>query len=167
MERSIGLSARVTQTGTYVNSRPARAIGKDTNGANNTDVRVDAGDGSGDAADAGAEADSREAAAEAEAEAGGELCRVLKVTPGLVKANGKNQLVVARVTRSRTPVAGCGGAVHRDGLDKVVKTNRQGVARISVKPGKAGIMLVRITSVKACNSARIGVVGVFEPPVTG
>ena len=36
-----------------------------------------------------------------------------------------------------------------------------------LRPGKAGIMLVKITSVKACNTARIGVVGVFEPPVTG
>jgi hypothetical protein len=36
-----------------------------------------------------------------------------------------------------------------------------------VTPSKSGIMVVRITNVKACNSARIGVVGVFEPPVTG
>jgi hypothetical protein len=41
------------------------------------------------------------------------------------------------------------------------------VARLSLTPSKAGIMLVKITSAKACNSARIGVVGVFEPPVTG
>ena len=32
---------------------------------------------------------------------------------------------------------------------------------------KAGIMLVKITSAKACNTARIGVIGAFEPPVTG
>ena len=37
----------------------------------------------------------------------------------------------------------------------------------ALSPSKAGIMLVKITSAKACNSARIGVVGVFEPPVTG
>ena len=95
------------------------------------------------------------------------ICRVLKVTPGLVKANGKNQLVLAQVTRSRTPVAGVAVRFTGAGLDRVVKTNQQGVARIGVRPGKAGIMLVKITSVKACNSARIGVVGVFEPPVTG
>ena len=46
-------------------------------------------------------------------------------------------------------------------------TNKQGVARLGLTPSKAGIMLVKITSVKACNTARIGVVGVFEPPVTG
>ena len=53
------------------------------------------------------------------------------------------------------------------GLNKVVTTNKQGVARLGLTPSKAGIMLVKITSVKACNTARIGVVGVFEPPVTG
>ena len=75
--------------------------------------------------------------------------------------------MLAKVTRSRTPVAGVAVRFTGTGLDKVVKTNRQGVARLGVTPSKAGIMLVKITSVKACNSARIGVVGVFEPPVTG
>ena len=37
VERTIGLSARVTQTGTYVNSATGTGDGKDTNGANNTD----------------------------------------------------------------------------------------------------------------------------------
>ena len=35
VERVIGLSARVTQTGTYVNCATATGDGKDTNGANN------------------------------------------------------------------------------------------------------------------------------------
>ena len=37
VERTIELSARVTQTGTYVNSATGAGDGKDTNGANNTD----------------------------------------------------------------------------------------------------------------------------------
>ena len=32
---------------------------------------------------------------------------------------------------------------------------------------RAGIVRVNITNAKACNTARIGVVGVFQPPVTG
>src|SRR4029078_5552327 len=95
------------------------------------------------------------------------LCRVLKVTPGMVKANGSQTLVIAKVTKSKTPVSGVAVRSTGIGLNKVVKTDKQGVARIGVAPSKAGIMLVRITNVKACNSARIGVVGVFEPPVTG
>ena len=35
-----------------------------------------------------------------------EICRVLKVTPGMVKANGKRHLVLAKVTRSKTPCTG-------------------------------------------------------------
>ena len=38
---------------------------------------------------------------------------------------------------------------------------------VSVKPNKAGIIRVRITNKKACNTQRIGIVGVYEPPVTG
>ena len=87
--------------------------------------------------------------------------------PGMVKANGNRQIVIAKVTKSKTPMGGVAVRFTGIGLNKVVKTNKQGVARIGITPSKAGIMLVRITNVKACNSARIGVVGVFEPPVTG
>lgn len=96
-----------------------------------------------------------------------DICRVLKVTPGLVKANGRQQLVLAKVTRSKTPVKGVAVRFSGGGLAKVVTTNAQGVAKLGITPSKAGIVLVRITSTKACNTARIGVVGVFEPPVTG
>jgi uncharacterized repeat protein (TIGR01451 family) len=129
VERTIQLSARVAQTGTYVNWATATGDGKDTNGVN--------------------------------------ICRVLKVTPGMVKANGNRQLVVAKVTQSRNPVRGVAVRFSGKGLRTVVRTNAQGVARVSIAPRKAGIMLVKITSAKACNTARIGVIGAFEPPVTG
>jgi hypothetical protein len=38
---------------------------------------------------------------------------------------------------------------------------------VTLKPSKAGIIKVQIVGVKACNTQRLGVVGVFEPPVTG
>jgi hypothetical protein len=92
---------------------------------------------------------------------------VLKVTPGMVKANGKRTTVFAKVTQSKNPIAGVAVRFTGIGLSKVVKTNAKGEARFGLAPSKAGIVLVKITSAKACNSARIGVVGVFEPPVTG
>jgi hypothetical protein len=92
---------------------------------------------------------------------------VLKVTPGMVKANGKQQIVLAKVTQRKNPIAGIAVRFTGTGFAKVVRTNGQGVARLGVKPSKAGIMLVKITSAKACNTARIGVIGAFEPPVTG
>jgi uncharacterized repeat protein (TIGR01451 family) len=162
VERVIGISARVTQTGTYTNCATATGDGKDTNGANNRACASTLV-----TAPVTPPTPTSKPKPTPKPKPKPEACRVLKVTPALVKANGKNQIVLAKVTQSKTPVAGVAVRFTAVGLHKVVKTNRRGVARIGVKPGKAGIMLVKITSVKACNTARIGVVGVFEPPVTG
>lgn len=96
-----------------------------------------------------------------------EICIVLRVTPALLRANGVRQVILAKVTRSKTPVPGVAVRLRGTGISKVVSSDRSGVARFALAPGEAGIVLARITSTKACNSARIGVVGVFEPPVTG
>ena len=165
VERSVVLTARVTQTGTYVNSATATGNGKDTNGANNTDdasTLVTA-----PATPPVAPAPTPKPVSKPRPRPHVSICRVLKVTPGMVKANGNRQLVVAKVTHSRNPVEGVAVHFGGKGLSKVVRTNAEGVARISIAPRTAGIMLVKITSAKACNTARIGVIGAFEPPVTG
>ena len=165
VERSVVLTARVTQTGTYVNSATATGNGKDTNGANNTDdasTLVTA-----PATPPAAPAPTPKPVSKPKPRPHVSICRVLKVTPGMVKANGNRQLVVAKVTHSRNPVEGVAVHFGGKGLSKVVRTNAEGVARISIAPRTAGIMLVKITSAKACNTARIGVIGAFEPPVTG
>ena len=165
VERVIGVSARVTQTGTYVNCAMATGDGKDTNGSNNracASTLVTA-----PVTPPAPTPKPKPTKPTPKPKPAPNLCRVLKVTPGMVKANGDRQLVIAKVTKSKTPVGGVAVRFTGIGLNKVVKTNKQGVARVGVTPSKAGIMLVRITNVKACNSARIGVVGVFEPPVTG
>ncbi len=163
VERVIGLSARVTQTGTYVNCATATGDGKDTNGANNRACASTL-------VTAPVTPPTTKPKPPVKSKPKPKplnICRVLKVTPSMVKANGARQIVLAKVTRSKTPVAGVQVRFSGTGLVKVVKTNNQGIARLSLTPSKAGIMLVKITSTKACNSARIGVVGVFEPPVTG
>jgi uncharacterized repeat protein (TIGR01451 family) len=165
VERVIGVSARVTQTGTYVNCAMATGDGKDTNGGNNracASTLVTA-----PVTPPAPTPKPKPTKPQPKPKPVVNVCRVLKVTPGMVKANGSNQLVVAKVTKSKTPVKGVAVRFTGVGLNKVVKTNKQGVARVGVTASKAGIMVVRITNVKACNSARIGVVGVFEPPVTG
>ena len=163
VERTIGFSARVTQTGTYQNCATGTGSGKDTNGANNTDCASTLVTAPVTPPTTTPTTPTPKPKPKPEPD----ICRVLKVTPGMVKANGKRHVVLAKVTRSKTPVKGVAVRFAGTGLNKVVKTNAQGVARLGVTPSTAGIMLVRITSVKACNSARIGVVGVFEPPVTG
>ena len=48
-----------------------------------------------------------------------------------------------------------------------MKSGKNGKVTVTVKPSKPGIIKVEIQDTKACNTQRIGVVGVFEPPVTG
>jgi uncharacterized repeat protein (TIGR01451 family) len=163
VERTIGLSARVTQTGTYVNCATGTGSGKDTNSANNMDCASTLVT----APVTPPTTPTSKPKPKPKPKPVADICRVLKVTPAMVKANGKTQLVVAKVTRARNPVKGVAVRFTGAGKATVVRTNAKGVAQYRVKPGKAGIMLVKITSAKACNSARIGVVGVFEPPVTG
>ena len=169
VERSIVLTARVTQPGTFVNSATATGDGKDTNGANNTDDASTLVTAPATPPTAASPTPRPKPAAKPKPKPAPQvpMCRVLKVTPGMVKANGNRQLVVAKVTHSRNPVKGVAVRFTGKGLSKVVRTNALGVARISIAPRTAGIMLVKITSAKACNTARIGVIGAFEPPVTG
>jgi uncharacterized repeat protein (TIGR01451 family) len=172
VERVIGVSARVTQSGTYVNCVTATGDGKDTNAANNracasTLATAPVTPPTTKPTPKPTPKPKAKPKAKPKPKPVVNKCRVLKVTPGMVKANGKKHFVLAKVTRSKTPVKGVKVRFTGVGVKKVVKTNKKGVARVRVAPSKSGIMLVRITNVKACNSARIGVVGVFEPPVTG
>ena len=163
VERVIGLSARVTQTGTYVNCATGTGSGKDTSGANNTACASTLVT----APVTPPTTTPKPPVTKPKPKPILNICRVLKVTPKMVQANGEQQIVLARVTRSRNPVQGVAVRFTGTGFVKVITTNKQGIARLTLTPSKAGIMLVKITSAKACNSARIGVVGVFEPPVTG
>ena len=96
-----------------------------------------------------------------------EMCRVLTIATKLVKANGARHALVAKVTRSRNPVKGVKVRFTGVGISLSAMTNGKGVATVGIKTTKAGIIQVQVTNVKACNTARIGVVGVFQPPVTG
>jgi uncharacterized repeat protein (TIGR01451 family) len=95
------------------------------------------------------------------------ICAVLKVTPRLLKASGDRQVFQAIVRAGGKPVAGARVDVVGPKLRLAARTNAKGVARFVVRPGTAGLIQIRITNKKACNTQRIGVIGVFEPPVTG
>lgn len=162
--RTIGVSARVTQTGTYDNCATVAGEGGDTNSANNRDC-----------------AETLVTAPltppvtppvtptkpQPKPKPKPNLCRVLTVSTKMVKANGNRHAIAATVTRSRNPVKGVKVRFAGAGVSKSARTNGKGVALVAVKTTKAGIIRVNITNAKACNTARIGVVGVFQPPVTG
>lgn len=94
------------------------------------------------------------------------ICTTVVALQKTLKANGKAQTVKLKVTR------GSKGVVARikltgPGFSKTVRTGTNGLVAVSLKPSKAGIVKVQIVGVKACNTQRLGVVGVFEPPLTG
>jgi uncharacterized repeat protein (TIGR01451 family) len=171
--QTIGLSARVTQAGTYTNCATVVGDGGDTNSANNTGC-----------AETVVTAPAVQPVTppftppvtpkpkpkpkvKPTPKPAANLCRVLKVNTKMVKANGHKHGIIAKVTRSRNPVKGVKVRFTGAGVNKAARTNTKGVARITVKTNKAGIIRVHIVNKKACNTARIGVVGVFQPPVTG
>ena len=96
-----------------------------------------------------------------------DVCKTLVATPRMLKANGAAQTVTARVKQGAKPVRGARVLVVGPGIRKSVVTNAQGIARIALRPGKAGILRLQVVNKKTCNTQRVGVVGVFEPPVTG
>ena len=96
-----------------------------------------------------------------------EICELLTVTPKVLKANGKSQKINVKVTKGeeacrRSEGQDHGPGHHEDGEDR---QERQGT--VTIKPSKPGIISVAIQGAKTCNTQRIGVVGVYEPPVTG
>ena len=87
VERTISVSARVTQTGTYVNSATGTGDGKDTNGANNTDdasTLVTA-----PVTPPTTTPKPKPPVAKPAPKPVVNICRVLKVTPGLIRRTAR------------------------------------------------------------------------------
>ena len=96
-----------------------------------------------------------------------EVCRTLAAGPKMLKATGKTQRISIRVTQGAKGVAGVSVKITGPGLSRTVTSGPGGKVKVTVKPSQPGIIRVAIMNKKACNSQRIGVVGVYEPPVTG
>ena len=97
------------------------------------------------------------------------VCRTLTAGPKMLKGNGKPQRIALKVYAAGKGVKGVKVRITGNGVNRVVTTGARGIAVVTVKPTKAGILRLSITNAKACNTQRIGVVGIstFEPPVTG
>ena len=98
-----------------------------------------------------------------------EYCLALTVSPKMIKADGKPDKVTAKVTAGKKPVKGIKVVVSGAGVSKAAKTNGKGVAVLKINPKKPGLITVTVveTNQKLCGPKRIGVVGVFLPPLTG
>ena len=87
----------------------------------------------------------------------------------MIKADGKPDKVTAKVTAGKKRVKGVKVVVSGAGVSKSAKTNGNGVAVLRINPKKPGLITVTVveTNQKLCGPKRIGVVGVFLPPLTG
>ncbi len=96
-----------------------------------------------------------------------EICTAVTVVPKVLQGNGKSQKIIVRVTKGKKAVAGVSVKISGPGITKTVKSGKNGIVSVSFKPTHPGIIKVEVVGTKACNTQRIGVVGSYEPPVTG
>jgi uncharacterized repeat protein (TIGR01451 family) len=92
---------------------------------------------------------------------------VSKVTPKQLFVGRKTTLTI-HLTKNQKAVKGVRVRIKGAGLNKLSKpSNAKGVIKQSVKMKKAGILTFTPVASKKCNTKRVGVTGVFTPPVTG
>jgi uncharacterized repeat protein (TIGR01451 family) len=94
------------------------------------------------------------------------VCYSLRVTPRSLTV-GRHTVIRVTVREAGKPVGGVQVVVSGKGVTKRARTNNSGLATISFTPARAGILQIRVPTHATCSRQRIGVVGVFTPPVTG
>jgi len=96
------------------------------------------------------------------------ICSTVTATQKVLRANGKPQTISIKVTQGKNGVVSHATVkITGPGVSKTMKTDKNGKLSISLKPKTPGIIRVSIVGKKACNTQRIGVVGTYQPPVTG
>lgn len=92
---------------------------------------------------------------------------VSKVTPKQLFVGRKTSLTI-RLTRHGKAVEGVRVRIKGPKIDLRTKpSNSNGVVKQVVKLKKAGVVVFSPIASKRCNTKRVGVTGVFTPPVTG
>jgi hypothetical protein len=92
---------------------------------------------------------------------------VSKITPHQLFVGRKTMLTI-HLTKHNRPVAGIRVHIKGPKLNVTTKrSNSKGLIKRTVKMKKAGIMIFTPLASKRCNTKRVGVTGVFTPPVTG
>jgi hypothetical protein len=103
-------------------------------------------------------------------------CLALTVTPKLVRVDGKPDAISVKVTAGKKPVRGIKVLVTAPGVHATGRTNANGTVVIKVNVKKAGVMTISTPGRGpaafgkqngSCGPKRIGVVGIFLPPLTG
>jgi uncharacterized repeat protein (TIGR01451 family) len=154
---TIAITARATTVGSHTNTATVTGGGgRETNPADNVDDAVTV-----------VPAPLKPPVAKPEPKPA--VCLSLTVSPKMIKADGKADKVTAKVTAGKKRVKGVTVGVKGAGISKTARTNGKGVAALKINPKKPGIITVSVveSNQKLCGPQRIGVVGVFLPPLTG
>jgi uncharacterized repeat protein (TIGR01451 family) len=94
-------------------------------------------------------------------------CTALAVSPKQLFV-GRHAILTMRVSQHGKAQAGVRIRIAGSTLSIVTQpSNGQGIVKRAVLPKKAGIVTFKPLAQKGCSNPRIGVIGVFTPPVTG
>jgi uncharacterized repeat protein (TIGR01451 family) len=154
---TITVTARATQVGRHVNTATVTgAGGRETNPTDNVDDAVTVVSA------------PLTPPAKPKPKPKPEICLALTVSPKMIKADGKPDRLLVKVTAGKKPVKGARVLVKGPGVNKRARTNGKGIAVIRINPSKAGIITITTLERQAsCGPKRVGVVGVFLAPLTG
>jgi hypothetical protein len=96
------------------------------------------------------------------------LCvKITKLTPKQLFV-GRKSTVTIHLTKNNAPVKGIRVQIKGPKINlKTKASNAKGVIKDSVKMKKKGILTFTPIATPHCNAKRLGVTGVFTPPVTG
>jgi uncharacterized repeat protein (TIGR01451 family) len=96
-----------------------------------------------------------------------QYCTALAVSPKSILV-GKSTLLTLRISQHKVAKAGVKVRIKGSTVLIVTKpSNRKGIVTQRVNPKKAGMITFVPLAKKGCSNPRIGVIGVFTPPVTG
>jgi len=156
---TIAITARATAVGSHTNTATVTgAGGRETNPGDNSDSAVTV-----------VPAPHKPPVPKPEPKPEPEFCLALTVSPRMIKADGKPDRVTVRVTAGKKRMKGVKVTLRGVSIDRTGTSSARGVVVLRINPRKAGIITItaREANKKVCGSKRIGVVGVFLPPVAG
>jgi uncharacterized repeat protein (TIGR01451 family) len=155
--RTITVTARAIHVGTHTNTATVTGGGgRETNPADNVDDAVTV-----------VPAPARPPTVRPDPPP--KVCLTLTVAPRMIKADGKPDKVTVKVTAGKKRVKGTKVSIFGAGVKKTGRSNAKGIALMRINPRRAGLITITAieTNQKVCGPKRIGVVGVFLPPLTG
>jgi hypothetical protein len=95
------------------------------------------------------------------------FCTAVVVSPRSIFV-GRKSVLTMHLSQNGKAIAGIRVRIKGSALGLLTKAStKKGVVKVPVLPKRAGIVSFVPVAHKACKTPRIGVVGVFTPPVTG